>query len=925
MNDLISIIVPVYNVEQFIRKSLDSILAQTYQNLEIILIDDGSKDSSPQICDEYAQKDSRIKVIHQQNQGVCAARNTALEIATGTYLGFVDPDDWCAPDMFEYLINNASKEQADITCCRYYRVTPGKDTMARCDGVDAVLNKDEAMAELINHFVIRNIFWNKLFTKAVFQNIVFPVGRIYEGTAMIYKLIEKANKVVLLGDPKYYYYKNENSYIHIDTLKHSLDYAIAHIDRYEDLKDQYPNLTGKMFEDMLDGLNSLKNKLKYIDDEERKDNEADIETVEAFFRDNKAALDNAKITLAQKKGKNGKLISIIVPVCNVQRYLRKCLDSILTQTYRNFEVILVDDGSPDNSPEICDEYAAKDARIKVIHQENQGVCAARNAAMRIAKGDYIGFVDPDDWITSDMYAYLVRKLEKYNADIVSCRFYRVEPGKPTVSLCNGIDVTLNKDNAIKELVMDLDIRSYFWNKLFRKEMFEGIEFPEGRIYEGTLCMHKIFEKAKKVVLLGDPKYYYFDNQSSLVNTRTIRNGLDYALAYMERYDDLVKKYPDLKQKLMLDAVTAIRAIRYICRYIKESEIKEYEQDFQKIREFLLKHEAYINSDVITKREQKEVKALSLITPRGFKKAHRAAAINMRKETFNKILKTSKGPKNRKPLPPEMTPEQQEILKKLQATLIEILDEIDRICKKHNLKYYLYGGTLLGAVRSKGIIPWDDDMDIVMIRSDYEKFAKICKTELSDKYFYQTSITDPEFPPLFAKIRKNGTYVRETKWDDKDFHKGIFVDILPLDYFPKNRVMGSLVLHMASFLHQVCAFNNSNSDKTIVHILYTFARIFPKKFWYRVRNIVLKTCNALSGKKYVCSFGSHYQPVQRRVLKTEWFGEGIPMELEGKEYMAPSHWEGYLLHLFGKDYMQLPPPKDRVCHGDLEHIRFGDEQ
>ncbi len=306
MDNLISIIVPVYNVEPFIRKSLDSILAQTYQNLEIILIDDGSKDNSPQICDEYAQKDSRVKVIHQQNQGVCAARNAALEIAAGTYLGFVDPDDWCAPDMFEYLLNNAKKYQADITCCRYYRVTPGKETTSRCDGIDVVLDKDEAIAELINHFIIRNVFWNKLFTRTVFQGIEFPVGRIYEGTAMVYKLIEKANKVALLGDPKYYYFKNTKSYIHIDTLKHRLDYAIAHIERYEDLKDKYPELKGKMIKEMQEGLYNFEDGLKNANAEEKKENESDIQFVTAFCTNNKDIL----------KKKTGKTKSILKKIRN---------------------------------------------------------------------------------------------------------------------------------------------------------------------------------------------------------------------------------------------------------------------------------------------------------------------------------------------------------------------------------------------------------------------------------------------------------------------------------------------------------------------------------------------------------------------------------------------------------------------------------
>lgn len=120
-----------------------------------------------------------------------------------------------------------------------------------------------------------------------------------------------------------------------------------------------------------------------------------------------------------------KLISVIVPVYNVEKYLSKCIDSILAQTYKNLEIILVDDGSPDNCPKICDEYAKKDNRIKVIHKENGGLSAARNVALDIAKGEYIGFVDSDDFIAEDMYEVLYNLAEKYNAEISSVSFYKV--------------------------------------------------------------------------------------------------------------------------------------------------------------------------------------------------------------------------------------------------------------------------------------------------------------------------------------------------------------------------------------------------------------------------------------------------------------------------------------------------------------------
>ena len=198
MKEKISIIVPIYNVEPLLRRCIDSLLKQTYENLEIILIDDESPDNCGKIIDAYAKMDNRIKVIHQKNAGVCAARNAGLKIATGEYIGFIDPDDWATPDMFEYLYNNAQKYNSAITCCRYYRVIPNKDITVRSDGKLYIYNTEEAIKELVSDFTIRSVFWNKLFKKEIFDGITFPEGMIYEGTYLVHKLFEKTDKIVFL-------------------------------------------------------------------------------------------------------------------------------------------------------------------------------------------------------------------------------------------------------------------------------------------------------------------------------------------------------------------------------------------------------------------------------------------------------------------------------------------------------------------------------------------------------------------------------------------------------------------------------------------------------------------------------------------------------------------------------------------------------
>ena len=165
------------------------------------------------------------------------------------------------------------------------------------------------------------------------------------------------------------------------------------------------------------------------------------------------------------------IISIIVPVYKVEAHIEKCLSSIKEQTLANFEVILVDDGSPDNCGKICDEVAATDTRFRVIHQENGGLSNARNSGLAISKGQYIGFVDSDDYIAPDMYEKLYKEIARTEADIVICDHFRVEQGKPLPRTSFEKNKALTPQETIKLLAED-GLTSYIWCKLYKKELFE---------------------------------------------------------------------------------------------------------------------------------------------------------------------------------------------------------------------------------------------------------------------------------------------------------------------------------------------------------------------------------------------------------------------------------------------------------------------
>ena len=246
------------------------------------------------------------------------------------------------------------------------------------------------------------------------------------------------------------------------------------------------------------------------------------------------------------------LISIIVPIYKVEEYLRKCIESIINQTYKNIEIILVDDGSPDNCPQICDEYAQKDSRIVVIHQKNGGLSNARNSGLNIAKGKFIGFVDGDDYIANDMYETMYNAIKDNNAQMSICRAYNVNENGELVRDEIQPDIKeevkiFTKYEAMKEMLMDKNIRGYVWSKLFKRDCFETLRFPEGRNYEDIAISIKCFEKTDRIIYLNKQKYYYVQRESSIDHVKSEKNLTDAIEVSYERYKYVKYNYPELKE------------------------------------------------------------------------------------------------------------------------------------------------------------------------------------------------------------------------------------------------------------------------------------------------------------------------------------------------------------------------------------------
>ena len=284
-----------------------------------------------------------------------------------------------------------------------------------------------------------------------------------------------------------------------------------------------------------------------------------------------------------------KTISIIVPVYKTEQYLPECIESILSQTYRDLDIILIDDGSPDNSGKICDEYADKDGRVRVFHKENQGLSSVRNFGLEKAReknSEYIGFIDSDDWIEPEMYESLLNALTGSGADIAVCRYF----GQKTMGTGQQI---LSKNEAI---IANIEgrINNTVSNKLYKTKVFENIEFPVGKNYEDLATFYRILFNAEKITVLQDEFYHWCMNPNSITHTQTMENLMGKWYAYKARYDELAVAGPGQISKeneriLLGDCAKGISAIWRWANSNPKEERDKYSEKISEITRFTKEH------------------------------------------------------------------------------------------------------------------------------------------------------------------------------------------------------------------------------------------------------------------------------------------------------------------------------------------------
>ena len=232
------------------------------------------------------------------------------------------------------------------------------------------------------------------------------------------------------------------------------------------------------------------------------------------------------------------LVSIIVPIYKVEEYLEECISSIVNQTYKNIEIILVDDGSPDRCGIICDEWAQKDSRIRVIHKENGGVSDARNAGIDSAVGTYIACVDPDDFVSDDYISTLLESIGQ--ADLCCCNYITFSETEEKTFAVKDMVIT---EKQYWELLSDDDLSQYLivpWNKLYRSEIWQNVRYPKGMVHEDRYVLPELLSKCNKIVCLSKPKYYYRYRPFSITTERLFKSECDDYLAFHHQLEYLIQ-------------------------------------------------------------------------------------------------------------------------------------------------------------------------------------------------------------------------------------------------------------------------------------------------------------------------------------------------------------------------------------------------
>lgn len=544
----ISVLVPIFNVEKYLEECLDSIISQTFTDLEIICINDGSTDNSLAIIKRYAKKDPRIVIINKKNSGYGDSMNRGLAKATGEYIGIVESDDWIEPTMFAELYSSAAENDADVVKANFFNYYTNPQ-YKHLDGViEHVVNKNET-DQVIDTTETPTIFWQQpsiwsAIYKADFlkkNKIGFlpSPGASYQDVGFNFKVWVNAHRVVFREEAYLHYRKdNDNSSINNPGKVFCVSDEYQDVEAYLRKNNLFETFKDIMYSTRWGGYRWNIDRLspalaKDFIEHASKEYNAALSSGDFIFaycdvndsRQIDELIKHPDIVSARKQAAANAKVSVIVPVYNVQNYIRRCLDSITGQSLSDIEIIVVDDGSTDQSAEILEEYYKSDPRFSLINTHNGGLSFARNNGLQAAHADFVMFCDSDDYYNSDSVERMYNAITESDASLAVGGVQMVYENDGLTAHQKNSDIQYYKPkfhgkNTISDaLLKKTDVAA--WNKIYRKTIIDenNLTFPEGIWYEDSYFFHAYAWSSESIFFLSydQPIYNYVRRSGSIMS------------------------------------------------------------------------------------------------------------------------------------------------------------------------------------------------------------------------------------------------------------------------------------------------------------------------------------------------------------------------------------------------------------------------